>query len=104
MVEEIEYSTPVLSQGIAASSVLAGNLSKTNLGSEPAASTILFFFSFLSFFFATLHFASFVDKKNYGMRNCWIELGNSTFKGTQKSSTRLSGCLKPKDFGTLYNI
>ena len=104
MVEEIEYSTPVLPQGLAASSVLAGNLSKTNLESVPAASTILVFFSFLSFFFATLHFASFVDKKNYGMRNCWIGLGNSTFKGTQKSSTRLSGCLKPKDFGTLYNI
>lgn len=66
MVEEIEYSTPVLSQGLAASSVLAGNLSKTNLGSVPTASTILFFFSFLSFFFATLHFASFVDKKTTG--------------------------------------
>ena len=104
MVEEIEYSTPVLPLGLAASSVLAGNLSKTNLESVPAASAILSFFSFLSFFFATLHFASFVGKKNYGMRNCWIGLGNSTFKGTQKSSTRLSGCSKPKDFGTLYNI
>ena len=50
MVEEIEYSTPVLPQGLAASSVLAGNLSKTNLESVPAASTILFFFLFfLSF-------------------------------------------------------
>ena len=66
MAEEIEYSTPVLPQGLAASSVLAGNLSKTNLESVPAASTILFFFSFLSFFFATLHFASFVDKKTTG--------------------------------------
>ena len=101
MVEEIEYSTPVLSQGLAASSVLAGNLSKTNLGSVPAALTIVFSFSFLFFFLQHCILRVLLINKNYGMRNCWIGLGNSTFKGTEKSSTRLSGCLKPKDFETL---
>ena len=103
MVEEIEYSTPVLPQGLAASSVLAGNLSKTNLESVPAASTILFFFSFLSFLqHCTLRVL--LIKKTTGCVTVGLDWVTRLSKAHKNSSTRLSGCLKPKDFGTLYNI